>query len=118
MVFVIVFRLYCPGRLPLAAPGVLSDSLDTLVLDLNCGAWLIVVAMNTFETTPPTHQPTTPGGLPAKPVQSLAVTSIGLGIPITAICLGTTGGGTSGIVSMLIAWGGIASVNLADTRRR
>ena len=53
-----------------------------------------------------------------KPAPGLAVTSIGLGIPITAICLGTTSGGTSGIVAMLIAWSGIAAVNLAHSRRR
>jgi hypothetical protein len=45
----------------------------------------------------------------------LAVTSIGLGIPITAICLGTTGGGSWGLSAMLIAWGGIAAVILAHT---
>lgn len=74
--------------------------------------------MNTSETTPLTQQPTTTAGHPGKPAQSLAVTSIGLGIPITAICLGTTGGGTSGIAALLIAWGGVAAVNLAHTRRR
>ena len=67
--------------------------------------------MNTSETT--LIQDPSTSGHPGKPAPSLAITSIGLGIPITAICLGTTGGGTSGIVAMLIAWGGIAAVNLA-----
>ena len=74
--------------------------------------------MNTSETTPPTHTPMSTAGHSGKPAQNLAVTSIGLGIPITAICLGTTGGGTSGIVAMLIAWGGITAVNLTHIRRR
>ena len=69
--------------------------------------------------TLPTSPPATGASAPSdKAPPGLAVTSIGLGIPITAICLGTTGGGTSGIVAMLIAWGGIAAVNLADSRRR
>lgn len=66
-------------------------------------------------TSPQAEGASAPSGRPAP---GLAVTSIGLGIPITAICLGTTGGGTSGIVAMLIAWGGIAAVNLAHGRRR
>jgi NCAIR mutase (PurE)-related protein len=40
-----------------------------------------------------------------------------MGIPITAIALGTTGGGTAGIVAMLISWAGIAAVNLVHARR-
>lgn len=65
----------------------------------------------------PTHPQATGASNPSeKPRPGLAVTSIGLGIPITAICLGTTGGGTSGIVAMLIAWGGIAAVNLSHSR--
>jgi NCAIR mutase (PurE)-related protein len=40
-----------------------------------------------------------------------------MGIPITAIALGTTGGGVAGIVAMLISWGGIALVNLVHARR-
>ena len=74
--------------------------------------------MHGHKTTLSAQPPTTPGGHLAKPAQSLAVTSIGLGIPITAICLGTTGGGASGVVAMLIAWGGIAAVNLAHAPRR
>lgn len=65
--------------------------------------------MNTSETIQPTQNPTRTATHSGKPAQNSAVTSIGLGIPITAICLGTTGGGTSGIVAMLIAWGGIAA---------
>lgn len=68
--------------------------------------------------TLPTSPQATGASAPYKPAPGLAVTSIGLGIPITAICLGTTGGGTSGIVAMLIAWGGIAAVNLAHSRHR
>lgn len=75
-----------------------------------------MLAMTITET--PTQQPTSTTANPGKPPHNLAVTSIGLGIPITAICLGTTGGGPSGIAAMLIAWVGIAAVNLAHVRRR
>lgn len=77
-----------------------------------------MLAVNTSDTTHPTSKPSTSPGASDKAAQSLAVTSIGLGIPITALCLGTTGGGTSGVVAMLIAWAGIAAVNVADARRR
>ena len=53
------------------------------------------------------------GGSPA-----LGFASIGMGIPITAIALGTTGGGADGIVALIVAWAGIAAVNLAYARRR
>ncbi len=46
----------------------------------------------------------------------LGITSVGAGIPITAIA-----GGTNGLSGLLVAWGGIAVVNLAyaiGTRRR
>ena len=46
----------------------------------------------------------------------LAFASIGMGIPITAIALGTTSGGVDGIVALLIAWAGIIGVNLAYGR--
>jgi hypothetical protein len=74
-----------------------------------------VLDVNITETR--TQQPHRAAANTTKPPHSLAVTSIGLGIPITAICLGTTGGGPSGIAAMLIAWVGIAAVNLAHARR-
>ena len=56
-------------------------------------------------------------GSPSSAAPTLAVASIGMGIPITAIALGTTGGGAAGIVAMLISWAGIAAVNLVHARR-
>jgi hypothetical protein len=52
------------------------------------------------------------GGSPA-----LGFASIGMGIPITAIALGTTNGGADGIVALIVAWAGIAAVNFAYARR-
>lgn len=49
---------------------------------------------------------------------ALGFASIGMGIPITAIALGTTSGGPSGVIAMIVAWGGIAAVNFAHTRPR
>ena len=43
----------------------------------------------------------------------MAIPSIALGIPITAITLGVNDGGVAGIVSLAIAWAGIAGVNIA-----
>ena len=54
---------------------------------------------------------------PSRAAPTLAAASIGMGIPITAITLGTTGGGAAGIVAMLISWAGIAAVNLVHARR-
>ena len=54
---------------------------------------------------------------PSRTAPTLAAASIGMGIPITAIALGTTGGGAAGIVAMLISWGAIAMVNLVHARR-
>jgi hypothetical protein len=48
---------------------------------------------------------------------ALAFASLGMGIPITAIALGTTGGGPDGIVALVVAWAGIVGVNLAHRRR-
>ncbi len=50
--------------------------------------------------------------------QALGFASIGMGIPITAIALGTTNGHGNGVVAMIVAWGGIAAVNFAHTWRR
>jgi hypothetical protein len=70
-------------------------------------------------TAPPlTGQPAGNAGSVRTPAHNLAVASIGMGIPITAICLGTTEGSPSGIAAMLIAWGGIAAVNFAHSGRR
>ena len=77
-----------------------------------------MTSTNVSPTLPTSPQATGASARSDKPGPGLAVTSIGLGIPITAISLGTTGGGTSGIVAMLIAWGGIAAVNLAHSRHR
>lgn len=82
------------------------------------GAGVAVTLTNVSPTLPASPQATGASAPFDKPPPGLAVTSIGLGIPSTAICLGTTGGGTSGIVAMLIAWGGIAAVNLAHSRCR
>lgn len=56
--------------------------------------------------------PRGPGSDPSLP---LALGSIGMGIPISGIA-----GGTGGIGGLLVAWGGIAAVNIAHAwgRRR
>ena len=84
----------------------------------SCRGAAVDVTSSKVSLTAPSPRTTGAGASSDKPTPGLAVTSIGLGIPITAISLGTTGGGTSGIVAMLIAWGGIAAVNLAHSRRR
>jgi hypothetical protein len=48
----------------------------------------------------------------------LGIVSLVMGIPITAIVLGNTNGGVDGIVGLVVAWAGIAGVNLAYARRR
>lgn len=55
------------------------------------------------------HRPSSDPSLP------LALGSIGMGIPISGIA-----GGTGGIGGLLVAWGGIAAVNIAHAwgRRR
>lgn len=60
-------------------------------------------------TEPPTAAP----GQPA-----LAFASVALGVPITGITLGTTGGGLDGVVVTALAWAGLAAVNLAAGFRR
>lgn len=50
-------------------------------------------------------------GMPRRPADSslvLAIVSFGTGIPLTAIA-----GGTSGLSGLLVAWTGIAAVNVA-----
>jgi hypothetical protein len=47
---------------------------------------------------------------------ALAFASLGVGIPVTAIALVTTHGGTTGVIAMLVGWGGIAAVNFAHRR--
>jgi hypothetical protein len=74
--------------------------------------------MSIPQTSRQTPDPGTEGFRNARTAPSLAVASIGMGIPITAIALGTTGGGTAGIVVMLISWAGIAAVNLVHARRQ
>jgi hypothetical protein len=52
-----------------------------------------------------------PGSAPRRPPDSslvLAIVSLGTGIPLTAIA-----GGTSGLSGLLVAWTGIAAVNIA-----
>jgi hypothetical protein len=49
---------------------------------------------------------------------ALGFVSVIMGIPITAIVLGNTGGGADGIVGLVVAWAGLAAVNLAYARRR
>jgi hypothetical protein len=48
----------------------------------------------------------------------LGFASVAMGIPITAIVLGNTDGGVDGIAGLIVAWAGIAAVNLAYARRR
>jgi hypothetical protein len=56
------------------------------------------------------------GGSSGQP--ALAFASVGIGIPITAIVLGTTGGGVDGVVALAVAWAGLAAVNAAASLRR
>ena len=51
--------------------------------------------------------------LETKSEPELAIASLALGIPLTAIAMGT-----EGLPGALICWGGIALVNLADALRR
>lgn len=44
---------------------------------------------------------------------ALGIVSAGAGTGITAICLGTTDGGVTGLAAMLIGWAGLVSINLA-----
>ena len=51
------------------------------------------------------------------PSTSLGLVSLVLGIPITAIALGTPSNDAVGLVATAVAWTGIAAVNLAHRRR-
>lgn len=53
-----------------------------------------------------------------RPSIALPVVSIGSGIPITAIVLGTTHASIAGIILLITAWVAIAAVNIAYIRRR
>ncbi|MGX7677994.1 hypothetical protein ACSMXN_03760 [Jatrophihabitans sp. DSM 45814] len=48
----------------------------------------------------------------------IAAASLITGIPVTAIALGTTHGGLSGIIAMVIGWTGIAAINIAHAHQR
>lgn len=49
---------------------------------------------------------------------ALAFASLGVGIPISGISLGTTDGSATGLVALAIAWAGIAVVNVVHNRGR
>ena len=49
---------------------------------------------------------------------ALAFVSLGVGIPISGIALGTTDGSATGLVALAISWAGIAAVNVAHNRGR
>lgn len=61
--------------------------------------------------------------LPALPAEQgngsagLGFASIGMGIPITAIALNGPESDVLGLVAMVVAWAGIAAVNVAHARR-
>ncbi len=48
----------------------------------------------------------------------LGYVSVAAGIPVTAISLGTTQGGLSGVVAMVVGWSGLAAINFAHRARR
>ena len=60
-------------------------------------------------------------GLPADDgdgSNGLGFASIGMGIPITAIALNASDNDVVGLIAMIVAWAGIAAVNIAHARRR
>ncbi|MGH3493854.1 MAG: hypothetical protein ACRDRL_31025 [Sciscionella sp.] len=48
----------------------------------------------------------------------LPIASVVMGIPVTAIAMGTTHGGFTGLIAMIIGWGGLAAVNFVQSRPR
>ncbi|MGH3273408.1 MAG: hypothetical protein ACRDNZ_03675 [Streptosporangiaceae bacterium] len=49
---------------------------------------------------------------------ALAIVSIALGIPLTAIAVGNSDGSGVGIWALLVVWASIAVINVAYTRRK
>ncbi len=48
---------------------------------------------------------------------ALGIVSAGTGTGMTAICLGTTQGGVTGLFAMAVGWAGLVGINLAHSRQ-
>lgn len=48
----------------------------------------------------------------------LAITSIALGIPVTAVISSNLHGGTDSLIGVIVAWGAIAGINFANAIER
>ena len=90
-------------------PAVIGEFLDRVGAAIDARVDERLAATKRLPGLPSDHRPSGP--------PPLAFASIGVGIPITAIALGTTSGGADGIIALLIAWAGIVGVNLAYGRR-